>query len=119
MRTVCTLATMLARLVEREVEPFAPDQNEAHLIGVITGRGKIEYVRHHRQTGLAATVELLARSPAIERIEKLADAIPDGKERVSVAAINADVPTRLTEQWVAEHRRLPRCGVMANGADFY
>lgn len=109
----------LAGLVEREVEPFAPDQNEAHLIGVITGRGKIEYVRHHRQTGLAATVELLARSPAIERIEKLADAIPDGKERVSVAAINADVPTRLTEQWVAEHRRLPLCGVMANGADFY
>jgi ABC-type sugar transport system substrate-binding protein len=61
---------------------------------------------------------LLEWSPAIARIEEFADAIPDGKERVSVAS-NADVPTRLTEQWVAEHRRLPLCGVMANGADFY
>lgn len=108
----------LAGLVEREVEPFAPDQNEAYLIGVITGRRKIEYVRHHRESGLAAAVELLSRSPTIERIEKLAEAIPDGKEPVSVA-IEDDVPTRLTERWVAEHRRLPLCGVMADGADFY
>jgi hypothetical protein len=108
----------LAGLVEREVEPFAPDQNEASLIGVITGRGKIEYVRHHRESGLAATVELLARSPTIERMEKLAEAIPDGKEPVSIASED-DVPTRLTEQWVAEHRRVPLCGVMAHGADFY
>ncbi|OLO99167.1 hypothetical protein BVU76_27005 [Mycolicibacterium porcinum] len=108
----------LARLVEREIEPFDPDQNEAYLIGVITGRRKIKYVRHHRESGLAAAAELLSWSPTIERIEKLAEAIPDGKEPLSVA-IEDGVPTRLTEQWVAEHRRLPLCGVMANCADSY
>jgi hypothetical protein len=108
----------LAGLVEREIEPFAPDQNDAYLIGVVTGRGKIGFVRHHRESGLAATVELLARSQAIERMERLAEAIPDGKAPVSVAS-EEDVPTRLTEGWVAEHRRVPLCGVMADGADFY
>lgn len=108
----------LAGLVERELEPFDPDQKDAYLIGVITGRGRIEYVRHHRDSGLAATVELLARSEAIERMEKLGEAITDGKGPVSVAS-DGDVPTRLTEDWVAEHRRIPLCGVMADGADFY
>ncbi|MEU0499431.1 hypothetical protein [Mycobacterium sp. NPDC006124] len=108
----------LAGLVERELDPFEADQAEAHLIGVITGRGRIKYVRHHRNLGLAATVELSARSRDIERLDELAEAIPDGKGPVSVA-IESDVPTRLTEHWVAEHRRIPLCGVMANGADFY
>ena len=108
----------LAGLIERELEPVTPDQRDAYLVGVITGRGKIGFVRHHRASGLAAKVELLARSETIERMEKLADAIPDGKEPVSVAGKD-DVPTRLTEEWVSEHRRVPLCGVMADGADFY
>ncbi|OBJ36293.1 hypothetical protein A5630_07870 [Mycolicibacterium mucogenicum] len=108
----------LAGLVERELEPFSPDQRDAYLIGIVTGRGRLEFVRHHRESGLAANAELLARSQSIEHLEDLAAAMPDGGEPISIA-VHDDVPTRLTEDWVAEHRRLPLCGVMANGADFY
>ena len=112
--------TCLARLAERALRRSTVDASGAYSIAVIDAPGQIRWVRHHREAGMAANASLpLAEYAAtLEALSRLAEG--GGRHEMPIS-VSSGVPSPLTlvEDWVAEHRRLPLCGVMANGNDFY
>lgn len=113
--------TCLDRLTERALGRVTVDASEAYSIAVIEAPGQIRWVRHHRDAGLAANAETPEGpefAATLETLRRLVEAGPVHEMPISVAS-GVSAPLTLIEDWVAEHRRIPLCGVMASGEDFY
>lgn len=109
----------LNRQIDSRLGRLDFDPADAVLVAVIDGRERVRWVRHHRSAGLAANVGVTDLPQAVaDSISDMASALPDDQAPISVG-FNSSAKTSMLEDWTAEHRRIPMCGVMVDGCDFY
>lgn len=97
-----------------------PDPNRSELV-VVVHPGRTEWVLHDRTARMAARAEIDPRLlPEAQRgvLARALAAMGTVNEPVSILVERGPTP-RLTEAWVAEHRRIPLAKLMVAGGDMY